>query len=276
MRLGVHHVTSRELCDLGRGQLHRDLAGNLFSELALQVQDVFELSIVPLGPERFVRARGNELDVQPHASADEMRGALENRLHVQLPGDLRERQRGPLVLHRGRPRDDPQGLDAREVRDHRLGHAVGEIFLRRVLRDVAKRQDGDAADRAPRRARATARWSRWRAAAATLPRPPLPKQAGAAVLLEAGRNQTVEVGGGFRPEGSHRRGRRIDDREHQRLRPVLRKRPLSCGQFEQRDAKRVDVRSRVFFLARELFGRHICQRTHDRARLGQPARHRVA
>jgi hypothetical protein len=51
---------------------------------------------------------------------------------------------------------------------------------------------------------------------------------------------------------------------------------LSCGQLEQRDAKRVDICSRILFLTRELFGRHICQRTHDRARLGQPARHRVA
>ena len=97
-----------------------------------------------------------------------------------------------------------------------------------------------------------------------------------AVLLEAGRNQIVELGGGVRPKGSQRRGRRIDDREHQRLRPFLRKRPLSCRQFKQRDAKRVDVRSRVFFLARELFGRHICERTHDGPGLGQSARLGVA
>jgi hypothetical protein len=150
MRLGVYHVTAGELCDLGRGQLHRDLSRDPFSEFTLQVQYVFELSIVPLGPEGFVRARGNELHAQPHAFADEMGGALENRLHVQLPGNVRERQRGALVFHRGRSRDDPQALDAREVRDHRLGHAVGKVFLRGVLRDVAKRQDGDTPDHAPR------------------------------------------------------------------------------------------------------------------------------
>ena len=115
MRLRVHHVTARELRDLGRGQLHRYLVGDFFSELALQAEDVFELSVVPIGPERFVRARSDQLDIQPHTPADEMRGAFENRLHVQLPGDLRERQRGPLVVHRGRPRDDAQGLDAGKV-----------------------------------------------------------------------------------------------------------------------------------------------------------------
>ena len=116
MRLRVHHVTAaRELGDLGRGQLHRYLAGDRFSELALQAEDVFELSVVPIGPERFVGPRGDELDAQPHTPADEMRGAFENRVHVQLPGDLRERQRGPLVVHRGRPRDDAQGLDAGKV-----------------------------------------------------------------------------------------------------------------------------------------------------------------
>src|SRR6478672_4291072 len=92
MRLRVHHVTAGELCDLGRGQLHRDLSRDAFSERTLKVQDVFELSIVPLGPEGFVRARGNELDAEPHAFADEMGGTLENRLHVQLPGNVRERQ----------------------------------------------------------------------------------------------------------------------------------------------------------------------------------------
>ncbi len=179
-------------------------------------------------------------------------------------------------MHRGRPRDDAQGLDAGKVRDHRLGHAVGEILLRRILRDVTKWQDRNTADRAARRrgrrivgavgGRSPQRFRDRRCRS----------RSAAAILLEAGRNQMVDVGGCFRPERSQRRRRRIDDREHQRLRPVLRKRPLSCGQFEQRDAKRVDVRSRVFFLARELFGRHICQRTHDSARLGQPARHRVA
>ena len=202
MRLRVHHVTARELRDLGRGQLHRDLVGDLFSELALQAEDVFELSVVPIGPERFVRARGDQLDIQPHTPADEMRGAFENRLHVQLPGDLRERQRGPLVVHRGRPRNDAQGLDAGKIRDHRLGHAVGEVFLRRILRDVAKRQDGDTADRAPRRA--------GRRLAGTVGGQPPQRfrdrrcrsRPARAVLLEAGRNQTIEVGGGFRPEGS--------------------------------------------------------------------------
>ncbi len=82
MRLRVHHVTTRELCNLGRGQLHRDLAGDLFRELALQVEHVFELPIVAIGPDRFVRARGDELDAQPYTPADEMCGAFENRVHV--------------------------------------------------------------------------------------------------------------------------------------------------------------------------------------------------
>ena len=51
---------------------------------------------MPIGPERFVRARGDELDTQPHTPADEMRGAFENRLHVQLPGDLRSDNAVPL------------------------------------------------------------------------------------------------------------------------------------------------------------------------------------
>jgi hypothetical protein len=115
MRLRVHHVTARELRRLGRGQLHRDLVGDLFRQLALQGEDIFELSVISIRPQRFVGARRDELDIQPHAPADEMCGAFENRLHAQLPGDLRKRQRRPLVVHRGGPGDDAQGLDAGQV-----------------------------------------------------------------------------------------------------------------------------------------------------------------
>ena len=83
---------------LGRRQLHGDLVGDLFSELTLQREYVFELSVVTIGPERFVGACGDELDIQPHTPADEMCRAFENHLHVQFPGDLRERQRRPLVF----------------------------------------------------------------------------------------------------------------------------------------------------------------------------------
>src|SRR5688572_10330333 len=96
MRVRVHDVTAREPCGLGRRQLHGDRLGDLFSQLTLQCEYVFELSVVTIGPERFVGACGDELNTQPYTPADEMCRAFENRLDVQFLGDFRERQRGPL------------------------------------------------------------------------------------------------------------------------------------------------------------------------------------
>src|SRR4051812_36684158 len=68
MRVRAHDVTAREPCGLGRRQLHGNLVGGLLSELALQSEYDFELSVVPSGPERFVGARGAELGIQLHTA----------------------------------------------------------------------------------------------------------------------------------------------------------------------------------------------------------------
>ena len=72
VRLGIHRMTAFEPFDLGRGQLQRDLSRHPLREPALQIEHVFELPVVALRPEGFVRARGDELDAQPHAVAGEL------------------------------------------------------------------------------------------------------------------------------------------------------------------------------------------------------------
>src|ERR1051325_4868000 len=115
VRFWIDDVTTCEVRRLGRGQLHGDFARDFFSELALQAEDVLELPVVPIGPECFVRPCRDELDAQPYAPVDQMRGTLENGVHVQLARNFWERQRGALVPHGRGPRDDAQRSDASKV-----------------------------------------------------------------------------------------------------------------------------------------------------------------
>ncbi len=94
-------------------------------------------------PERLIAARGDELELNPHALADEERGAFDDGVHVQLASDLRKRLRGPFVLHRAGSGDDAQGLQARQIRDQRPGHPVGEVILGRVVGNVVERENGE-------------------------------------------------------------------------------------------------------------------------------------
>ena len=104
MRLRVHHVTARELVDLGRASAEpRSRAPPLRPASLCRPSTSSRSSIVAIGPERLVACARRPAGADSRTRfADEQRGAFEDRLHVQLPGDLRERQRDPLVLHRGR------------------------------------------------------------------------------------------------------------------------------------------------------------------------------
>ena len=72
---------------------------------------------------------------------------------------------------------------------------------------------------------------------------------------------------GSEPGRGWRRG--IDDREHQRLRPVSHERSLPRRHLEQHRTERVYVGARVR-LAEQLLRRHVGQRAHDHPRLRHP------
>ena len=270
VRLGVHRGAPRELRRLGGRELDRDLPRHGLGQLALQAEHVLELAVVAVGPERLVAARGDELHADAHAVADEQRRALEDRVDVQLARDLGERLRGPLVLHRRGARDHAQRLDAGEVGDDRLGHAVGEVLLRRVARDVAKREHGDGADR--RRgpepaARRTSSRRRWPAA----PRATCAADAGrcaGSLLRHASTSWSRSAGSSGRSDRSGRR-RVAEDLEHQRLGALLDERPPAGGHLEEQHAEGVDVGAGIVGVLGELLGRHVGQRADDHPGLGE-------
>src|SRR3954469_13246725 len=69
-----------------------------------------------------------------------------HRIHVQLPGDLRQRLRGILVLHGGGSGNHPQPLQRRETSDQFVGKALRKVVLLRVTGKIFQWQHGDGAD----------------------------------------------------------------------------------------------------------------------------------
>ena len=68
---------------------------------------------------------------------------LDDRVHLEVFRDLRQRLPGILVAHDRRARDDAQRRDLGQPRDELVGHSVREILLRRVRREVFERQDSE-------------------------------------------------------------------------------------------------------------------------------------
>ena len=70
---------------------------------------------------------------------------LDDAVDGELARDLRH-ERSALVAHHRRARDDLQRADRRQARDQLLGHAVGEVLLRRIARQVLEREHRERAD----------------------------------------------------------------------------------------------------------------------------------
>ena len=137
VRFRIYRAAPSHLRRLDGGELDGDLARHRFRELALEAEDVLELPVIPVGPERLVRARRDELHAHAHTIADQVCRAFEHGIHVQLARDLGHGELRALVAHHRRSRDHAQRLDTRQVGDDRLGHAVGEVFLEGIARHVA-------------------------------------------------------------------------------------------------------------------------------------------
>jgi hypothetical protein len=262
VRLGVHGAPLREVRHLARRHLQRDLLRHRFRDPALQIEHVFDLAVVAVGPQRLVHSCGDELHRDAHALADEQRRALEDRVHAQLARDLGQRPGHALVLHRRRARDHAERLEARELRDQRLGHAVGEVLLRGVVRDVVERQhrqrtDGVGLARPGLRA-ALAGLLQPAQLAAQVERGLEPD---ARRLLEAAPDDAVEVGREVGPDVRERRRRVAQDGGAHVRRPG--EGPAPAGQLVEHDPQREQVGPCVDRVATDLLGGHVGHRPHD-------------
>ena len=73
--------------------------------------------------------------------------ALHHGIHIQVARDLVQRLRLALVSHHRGPRDHTQRADFAQIRDQRIGHAVGEILLLRIAGKVHQRKHSQGMNR---------------------------------------------------------------------------------------------------------------------------------
>ena len=222
--LSVDGWAVRQLRRLDWGYLDRDLPRDGLGELALHAEYVLEITVITLGPDCLVGARGNEAHAQAHAVADQEYGAFENSIDVELARDLGQRLLDALVRHHRSPRDHAQRFEPGEVGNERSGHPIGEVLLRRVLRYVSQRHHGDCANDVAARDRqrgsrhafsnATQRFGDVRGGGRTIRR----------VLAQTLGDKAIQRGRRVGTQRAHRLRGGADDREHQRFVAVLHER----------------------------------------------------
>ena len=125
------------------GEGHPQSLGDRLRNLILHVEDVFQLTVVPLRPQLKAIGHVAQLHGDAHAIPGSPHAAFEHRRHVQLLAD------GPKVValalegERRRARGDPQTLERRQSVENFLGDAVAEPVL--ILRGahVGEGQHGD-------------------------------------------------------------------------------------------------------------------------------------
>ena len=256
VRLGVHGLSLGEPLGLGGRDAEGDLLGHLARHFTLQVEHVFEIAVVAIAPQRLVPARRNELHTDADALPEKQGRALDDGVYVQLARDVGERLVHALVAHGAGARDDAQALQPREVRDERLRHAVHEVFLGRIVRDVFERQHGQRADPLVRGA-GRPLFDRALEGAQLLQDVACRLVAIARRLGQAAIHQQRQLAGNVGSGCIDRRRRIAQDRRAQLGQGFSAKRPPADCELVDQDAEREEIRAAVHGFTLQQLGCHV-------------------
>ena len=116
-----------------------DLAGNL----VLERKNIADLPVVSFRPDVTLGPGFDELRGDPHAIVCGADASFKNVANAQIPRDIRNLDRAPLVDERRIACDHLKFRYLGQGRDDVFGDAVGKIFLIRVARHIFKRQHRD-------------------------------------------------------------------------------------------------------------------------------------
>jgi hypothetical protein len=147
VRLQVLRPLAPEPFDLGATDLRLDGADYAFRDPVLKVEDVLEVAVETFGPEVAAAERVDQLRGEADAIGRLAHAALQHVAHAEIAGDLPHVNR-PVLVDEGRVAgDDEQPPEARQRGDDVLDHAVGEVLLVGVIRQVGERQHGNRSRR---------------------------------------------------------------------------------------------------------------------------------
>jgi hypothetical protein len=90
-----------------------------------------------------VAVGGDQLRRDPHPVAGSTDGPLDDGLHTQLLGDLRQVAVGALVGHGGGPGDHSHSADRSQPSHYVFRHAVAEVLVVGIAAQVRERQHHD-------------------------------------------------------------------------------------------------------------------------------------
>ena len=108
--------------------------------------NIIGAAVVAFGPEVRVGIGADELKVHVDLAVGAGDGAFEDAVDVEGAGDFAAEACGAFVLHDGGARGDAEVGVLGEHGDELIGHAVGEVFLIGIAREVVEGDDGERGD----------------------------------------------------------------------------------------------------------------------------------
>ena len=143
--VGIVTVRTAAACplDLGTPEVGLDRPHDVHGEFVLEPENVVERAVVVVGPDKSGGLSVDELAAQPEMVSNPPHTAVEQVAYAQFLPDNSSLRCPPFVDHRRVVRDDQQPLDPAEAGGDFGHHAVGEVILSRIRREVREGQHGN-------------------------------------------------------------------------------------------------------------------------------------
>jgi hypothetical protein len=128
---------------LGRRESEPQRVDDLARETLLDGENVLQRAVELVGPELCVGPGVDELRGNPEVGTSAPDTSGQHIARAELARDGTQVLVAPLQAHRGLSRDDAQRLDHREVGNHLVGEAIGEMIGLLFPGHDRERQDRD-------------------------------------------------------------------------------------------------------------------------------------
>ena len=272
-RLAIDGTLPVQAGPLAFRQFEPNLTHDATRDVVLHEQGIIELSVEACRPQVGVGRGVHELHDDPDPVCGPRHRPFQDGIDSKLRGDLRQRLWRPLVVCDRRARNDFERSKPRQARDDRLGHAVGEVLLFRIARQVHQRQDRQPSDGLQGRALGRRRRRESPRAGGLIQPPGNETQLGShgggrrrtigVIFRQRPLDQVFQCPRRVLPQAPERRGIVTEYRGDQRRDGGRLVRPLTRGHFEQHRAQGKQVGSCIARPTLELLGRHVGDRTRE-------------